>query len=38
MLDAANAEGMEVIADLDPTVFKRLNASIHDLKLFADMD
>ena len=37
MLDAANAEGMEVIADLDPTVFKRLNASIHDLKLFADM-
>ena len=37
MLDAANAEGMEVIADLDPTVFKRLNASIHDLKLFADI-
>lgn len=37
MLDAANEEGMEVIADLDPTVFKNLNASIHDLKLFKEM-
>lgn len=37
MLEAANQEGMEVIADLDPTVFKNLNASIHDLKLFKEM-
>lgn len=37
MLKAANEEGMEVIADLDPTVFKSLNASINDLKVFKDM-
>lgn len=37
MLKAANEEGMEVIADLDPTVFKNLNASINDLKVFKDM-
>lgn len=37
MLNAANEEGMEVIADLDPTVFKSLNASINDLKVFKDM-
>ncbi|WP_297436029.1 DUF871 domain-containing protein [uncultured Clostridium sp.] len=37
VLKAANEEGMEVIADLDPTVFKNLNASITDLKVFKDM-
>ena len=28
---------MEVIADIDPTVFKKLDASIFDLKVFKDM-
>lgn len=37
MLSAANEEGMEVIADLDPTVFKNLNASINNLKVFKEM-
>lgn len=37
MLKAANEEDMEVIADLDPTVFKNLNASINNLKVFKDM-
>lgn len=37
MLDAANEEGMEVIADLDPTVFNNLKASITDLKVFKEM-
>jgi len=37
MLEAAKEEDMEVIADLDPTVFKSLGASIHDLKVFKDM-
>lgn len=37
MLDAANKHGMEVIADLDPTVFNGLGASITDLKMFKDM-
>ena len=34
MLDVANKHGMEVIADLDPTVFKNLGASITDLSVF----
>ncbi|SFC99520.1 DUF871 domain-containing protein [Clostridium uliginosum] len=37
MLSAAKEENMEVIADLDPTIFKNLGASIHDLKLFKDI-
>lgn len=37
ILAVANECGMEVIADIDPTVFKNLNASIHDLKVFKDM-
>lgn len=37
MLDVANAHGMEVIADLDPTVFKNLGASITDLTVFKEM-
>jgi len=37
MLVAAKKENMEVIADLDPTMFKKLNASIYDLKVFKDM-
>ena len=37
VLKAANEEGMEVIADLDPTVFNKLNASITDLKVFKEM-
>ncbi|MGL5152014.1 MAG: DUF871 domain-containing protein [Clostridium sp.] len=37
MVDAANKHGMEVIADLDPTVFNNLGASITDLKVFKDM-
>jgi len=37
MLDVANNYNMEVIADIDPTVFKSLNASIDNLKVFKDM-
>jgi len=37
MLTAAKEENMEVIADLDPTIFDKLNASIYDLKVFKDM-
>ncbi|WP_066871708.1 DUF871 domain-containing protein [Clostridium mediterraneense] len=37
MVDVANKKGMEVIADLDPTVFKKLNASITDLSVFKNM-
>ncbi|WP_297435339.1 DUF871 domain-containing protein [uncultured Clostridium sp.] len=37
MVDVANKHGMEVIADLDPTVFNTLGASITDLKVFKDM-
>ena len=37
MLDVANKHGMEVIADLDPTVFKNLGASITDLSVFKEM-
>lgn len=37
MLDVANKHGMEVIADLDPIVFKNLGASITDLSVFKEM-
>ena len=37
MLVAAKEEKMEVIADLDPTIFKKIDASIHELKVFKDM-
>ena len=37
MVDVANKNGIEVIADLDPTVFKKLNASITDLSVFKNM-
>ncbi|GFP77500.1 DUF871 domain-containing protein [Clostridium fungisolvens] len=37
VLAAAKNNDMEVIADLDPTVFKRLNATIHDLGIFKEM-
>lgn len=37
MLAAAKEENMEVIADLDPTIFKKLDASIYDLQVFKDM-
>lgn len=37
MLDVANKNNMEVIADLDPTVFNNLGASIVDLSMFKEM-
>lgn len=37
VLTTAKEENMEVIADLDSTVFTKLNASIYDLKIFKDM-
>ena len=37
ILQVANENKMEVIADIDPTVFKKLDASIFDLKVFKDM-
>lgn len=37
MVDVANKHGMEVIADLDPTVFNKLNASITDLGIFKEI-
>ncbi|GAA0076987.1 MupG family TIM beta-alpha barrel fold protein [Clostridium sp. CTA-5] len=37
MLNTAKEEDMEVIADLEPAVFKFLGASIYDLKAFKDM-
>ncbi|MGL4451236.1 MAG: DUF871 domain-containing protein [Sarcina sp.] len=37
VLRAANEEGMEVIADLDPTVFNNLKATITDLGVFKEM-
>lgn len=37
ILKVANKNDMEVIADIDPVVFKKLNASIFDLKVFKDM-
>lgn len=37
ILKVANKNNMEVIADIDPVVFKKLNASIFDLKVFKDM-
>ncbi|MGL4570256.1 MAG: DUF871 domain-containing protein [Clostridium sp.] len=37
MVKAANKHNMEVIADLDPTVFNSLGATITDLSVFKDM-
>ena len=37
MLEVANECNMEVIADIDRTVFEFLNASIDDLKIFKEM-
>ena len=37
ILEAANENNMEVIADIDPMVFNKLKASIFDLKVFKDM-
>lgn len=37
ILDVANKNNMEVIADVDPTVFKELKSSITDLKVFHAM-
>lgn len=37
IMAAAKEEQMEVIADLDSTVFKKLNASIYDLKIFKEI-
>lgn len=37
ILEVAKENNMEVIADIDPTVFKRLKASIFDLKVFKDI-
>ncbi|MGL5616876.1 MAG: DUF871 domain-containing protein [Sarcina sp.] len=37
MVDVANKYGMEVIADLDPTVFNKLEASITDLGIFKEI-
>ncbi len=37
ILKVANENNMEVIADIDPTVFNKLKASIFDLKVFKDM-
>jgi uncharacterized protein len=37
ILDEANKNKMEVIADVDPTVFNTLKASILDLSVFKDM-
>ncbi|MBS5951005.1 MAG: DUF871 domain-containing protein [Clostridium sp.] len=37
ILKVANENDMEVIADIDPTVFNNLKASIFDLKVFKDM-
>ena len=34
MLNAAKQEDMEVIADIDPTIFKKLGATIYDLSIF----
>ena len=34
MLNAAKQEGMEVIADIDPAIFKKLGATIYDLSIF----
>ena len=37
ILKVANESDMEVIADVDPTIFNKLKASIFDLKMFKDM-
>lgn len=34
---AAKEENMEIIADLEPNIFKKLGASIYDLKVFKDI-
>ena len=34
MLNAAKQEDMEVIADIDPAIFKKLGATIYDLSIF----
>jgi hypothetical protein len=35
--EAAKEEKMEIIADLEPTIFKKLGESIYDLKVFRDI-
>lgn len=37
ILEVANKYNMEVIADIDPNVFRELKASIYDLKVFKEM-
>lgn len=37
MVDEANKNNMEVIADLEPNIFKKLGATIENLSLFKDM-
>ena len=37
ILSVANENDMEVIADIDPTVFNKLKASIFDLRVFKEM-
>ena len=37
ILKVANENSIEVIADIDPSVFNKLKASIFDLKVFKDM-
>lgn len=37
LIDVAHEEGMEVILDVSPDVFKRLGVSYEDLSLFAEM-
>lgn len=37
ILKVANENNMEVIADIDPTVFNKLKATIFDLKVFKEM-
>ena len=37
MVEVANKYGMEVIADLDPTVFNKLNASITNFSIFKEI-
>ena len=37
ILDEANRNKMEVIADIDPAVFNKLKASVVDLRVFKDI-
>ncbi|MBK1811273.1 DUF871 domain-containing protein [Clostridium sp. YIM B02505] len=37
ILNAAKEEEMEVIADIEPAIFNKFNASISDLRVFKDM-